>query len=220
MIFWLGIILALAGAFLASKKGLYEMWSLLFNIIISVYLGLTFGPVMKGLMGIDFVGSEVLVIFGTAAVCLTVLYGASYIIFLSQFHVTFPKMLDMIGGGVLGFLTTLLAWSFIAFLICVSPLGQYNILNKVDFNSTSLSGTFSYMKWFPGIVHSMVAADQKQDSLEQKVAAMIEESNKPRRKRTSPEPVKPVEPVKEEIIEEKIKPSDLGPPPQLDFEDN
>ncbi len=66
----------------------------------------------------------------------------------------------------------------------------------------------------------MVAADQKQDILEQKVAAMIEESNKLRRKRTSPEPVKPVEPVKEEIIEEKIKPSDLGPPPQLDFEDN
>ena len=195
------------------------MWSLLFNIIISVYLGLTFGPVMKGLMGMDFVGGEALVIFGTAALCFTVLYGASYVIYLSQFHVTFPKMLDMIGGGVIGFLTALLTWSFIAFLICVSPLGQNSILNKIGFNSASLSGTFSYMKRFSGIVHSLVTADQKQDSLEQKVAAMIEESNKSRPKRTSPEPVKLVEPVKEEIIEEKIKPSDLGPPPQLDFED-
>ena len=64
MIFWFGLIIALAAAFLASKKGLYEMWSLLFNVIISVYLGLTFGPVMKGLMGIDSVGGEVLVILG------------------------------------------------------------------------------------------------------------------------------------------------------------
>lgn len=220
MIFRLGLIIALAATFIASKKGLYEMWALLFNIIVSVYLGLTFGPVVKGLMGIDFVGSEVLVIFGTAALCLTALYGASYIIFLSQFRVTFPKMLDMIGGGVLGFLTGLLAWSFIAFLICVTPIAQNNIINKW-FNSESLSGAISYMKWFPGIVHSMVAADQKQDIFEQKIDARIEEANKRRRERTkTPEPEKPVEPVKKEIAEKKIKPSDLDPPPPLDSEDN
>jgi hypothetical protein len=220
MIFWLGIILALAAAFLASKKGLYESWSMLFNVIISVYLGLTAGPTMAKLMGATSVNGELLTIFGTAALCFIILYGASYVIFLSQFNVTFPKIFDIAGGGLTGFLAAFLAWSFIAFLICSCPAAQNSFISKMGFNKTKLSGTISYMQNFTGIVHSMVAADQEQSSLKDKIITMIEESEKARPKRTlKTEPEEEIEPVEEEIVEKKITPSDLGPPPELDFED-
>ena len=80
MMFWTGIVLALLFAAVMAKRGLYETWTLFFNVVIAVYLGLTLGPVLKNLLGIEQRGVEVFVLFGTAVVSLTVLYLFSYII--------------------------------------------------------------------------------------------------------------------------------------------
>jgi len=218
MIFWTGIALALFLAAIMVKKGLYETWTLFFNIVIAVYLGLTLGPVLKNLLGIDQAGVEVLVLLGTAVVSLTVLYLFSYIIFLSQFHVTFPKLVDSAGGGLFGFLTGLLIYSFIVFLICVSPLNPY--FNKIGFNSASIQSNTNYMIWWTGLINGIVSADQKQDSLDQTVSALIENADKSYQAgKATVEPNEPAEPAQTEVIEKKITPADLGPPPELEFED-
>jgi hypothetical protein len=220
MIFWIGIVLALASAVLTAKKGLFETWTLFFNVVIAVYLGLTLGPVLKSLLGIERSGGAVFVMLGTAVICLTVLYIFSYVIFLSQFHVTFPKVLDVIGGSLLGFLTGLLIWSFLAFLICVSPLSQYKVVNKIGFNSTSIRSNAGYMTWWTGIIHGIVSADRKEESIDQTVALLVENADKATRAaRTVVEPNEPKPPVETVIVEKEITPADLGPPPELDFED-
>ncbi len=219
MTLWIGIVLALIIAALMAKKGLYETWTLLFNVVIAVYLGLTVGPVLKGLLGVQGRGGEVFVMLGTAVISLTVLYLFSYVIFLSQFQVTFPKILDFAGGGLLGFLTGLLIWSFVAFLISVSPLGGGGTLGKIGFNSDSLQSSTGYMTWWTGIIHGLVSADRKEDTIDQTVDVLVKNSQnaaQAARKVAEPNEPKPVEPV---TIEEKITPADLGPPPELNFED-
>ncbi len=218
MIFWTGTALALFLAAVMVKKGLYETWTLFFNVVIAVYLGFTLGPVLKNLLGIDQAGVEVLVLLGTAIVSLTVLYLFSYIIFLSQFHVTFPKILDSAAGGLFGFLTGFLIYSFIVFLICISPLNPY--INKIGIDSTSTQSNTNYVKWWTGIIHSIVSADQKQESLDQTVAVLIENADKNARARQAvAEPNEPAEPAETEPVEKEITPADLGPPPELKFED-
>jgi len=220
MMFWIGIILALAIAAIMAKKGLYETWTLLFNLIIAVYLALTLGPVLRQLLSIQGRGGDVFVMLGTAVICLTVLYGISYVIFLSQFRVTFPKILDVAGGGLLGFLTGLLIWSFVAFLVLASPLGGSRILGKIGFNSDSLRPSTAYMTWWTGIIEKIVSADAEQDTVEQTVEVLVENAGKAAlTARTAPEPnePKPAEPIPTE--EKKITPADLGPPPELNAED-
>jgi uncharacterized membrane protein required for colicin V production len=218
MIFWTGTALALLLAAVMVKKGLYETWTLFFNIVIAVYLGLTLGPVLKNLLGIDKAGVEVLVLLGTAVVCLIVLYLFSYIIFLSQFHVTFPKLLDSAGGGLLGFLTGFLIYSFVVFLICVSPLNPY--AKKIGFNSTSIQSSTNYIQWWTGLLHHIVSADQKQESLDQTISTLIENADKNyQAKKVVVEQNEPAEPVQTEVVEKKITPADLGPPPELESED-
>jgi len=215
--FWIGIILGLAVAGLMAKKGLYETWTLLFNLIIAVYLALTLGPVLRQLLSIQRRGGDVFVMLGTAVICLTVLYGISYVIFLSQFRVTFPKILDVAGGGLLGFLAGFLVWSFVAFLISVSPLGGSRILGKIGFNSDSLGRSTGYMTWWTGIIGKIVSADAERDTIEQTVDVLVENAGKAALSaRTVPEPneSKPAEPATTE--EKKITPADLGPPPELD----
>ncbi|MFA5422906.1 MAG: hypothetical protein WC374_03525, partial [Phycisphaerae bacterium] len=98
MIFWLGIILAFIAAAYMAKKGLYEAWTLLFNSVIAVYLGIAAAPSIRDLLGVNSQAGNIFVIFATAAICLTILYLISYIIFLSQFNVNFPKPIDLAGG--------------------------------------------------------------------------------------------------------------------------
>lgn len=219
MMFWIGIVLALVIAGLMAKKGLYETWTLLFNVIIAVYLAFTLGPVLKRLLGIEGSGGDVFVMLGTAIICLIVLYGISYVIFLGQFRVTFPKMLDAAGGGLLGFLTGLLAWSFLAFLISVSPLGGNTILGKIGFNSDSLRANTGYMNWWTGIIHDIVSADARQDTIEQTVDVLVENAGKAAR--AKPAAAEPNEPKQqpETPAEQKPTPADLGPPPELNSQD-
>ena len=219
--FWIGILIALVTTGMSAKKGLYDTWTLLFNVIIAVYLSFTLGPVIQDLMGIEGKSGEVFVMFGTAVISLTILYGISYVIFLSQFNVTFPKIIDLAGGGILGFLTGLLIWSFIAFLICVSPLGQSKMLGKIGFNSNSLQSNASYMKWWTEVIHGIVSTEHKEQRVHQKINDLIEDTKKNiKTVRKAVEPNESEQQKKEITIEEKkIRPVDLGPPPELNTDD-
>jgi hypothetical protein len=220
MIFWIGIVLSLSVAAAMAKKGLYETWTFLFNVVIAVYLGLTLGPVLGQLLGIEGRGSRAFVMLGAAVICLTVLYGISYVIFLSQFHVTFPKILDAAGGGLLGFAAGFLVWSFVTFLVSISPLGDSTILAKIGFNSESLRSNTNYMTWWTGIIEAVVSTQKKEIDLDQTVDALVKNAAKAARTaKTTAEPNEP-KPAGPATVEEKtIKPADLGPPPELDSED-
>ena len=50
MVFWLGILVAIAFAWFCLQIGFYETWAVLFNIVISVYLGIFLRPLITELL--------------------------------------------------------------------------------------------------------------------------------------------------------------------------
>jgi hypothetical protein len=216
LIYWTGIILGLVAAVVTAKKGLYEACTFLFNVVIAVYLALTLGPVLKGILAIQTPAGQVFVLFGTAVVSLTVLYALSYVIFLSQFQVKFPKLLDSAGGAMLGFLAGLLIWSFLAFLAWISPLNTKGFLAKIGLDRTAFQSNISYMNWWTERINAAVAVDRKAQIVEQTVALLADNAEKAA---TAPRKIaEPNQPKQHEkpVEEQKPKPADLGPPPELD----
>jgi hypothetical protein len=215
MILLLILILSLGLAAYTAKKGLYEGWTVLFAVIISIYLGIKLSGTLTELLSLgDSDTAKTLTMLFTGLISFGVLYGLAFIIFLSQFEVSFPKIVDLSGGGITGFLASLLALSFIVFAISSSPIGQKKLFKSMglDANKVRSSNLTGHMMWWSNRVDAIVGDGE----IERQVASMFDRASRKKEKRE----VKPeqVETVKESVVEE-IKPSDLGPPPELAFED-
>ena len=107
MAFWIGIFVAAVFAWFAVKIGFYEIWAMLFNIVISIYLAIRLRPVVPKFFPAAGAApySDVLIIVAIALGVFLILHGITYVFLTSQFAVPFPKLFDILGAGVLGFLT-------------------------------------------------------------------------------------------------------------------
>jgi len=222
MIFWLGILISLVIAALAAKKGLYESWTILFNVIISVYLSITLTPVLIELLSLGNSRTiSAIVLLASSLACFGILYGLAYIIFLSQFEVKFPKIMDSVGGGLFGFLAALLAWAFVVFVISTSPMGQNKPFSSMGLNADSAknSKTVAYMQWWTNKIDAMVGKGTEHNKTDTLVSALIDKAVKRTVRKQETKPEKDEAAEVEPVPEESIKPFDLGPPPELAFED-
>lgn len=220
MIFWAGILISLAIAAVASKKGLYESWAILFNVIISVYLSITLSGVLIELLSLDNSRTaSAIVMLAAALVCFGILYGLAYIIFLSQFEVKFPKIIDLAGGGFLGFLAAFLAWSLIIFVILTSPLGKKKPFSSlITASDVKSSKSVAYIQWWTGKIDSVVGKGKEHNRIDTLISTSLNKVSKMVKKpKLKTEPIDTTDTDK--TIEEKTKPSELGPPPKLKFED-
>ena len=47
MVFWIGILVAVIFAYSAIKLGFYHAWTMLFNLVIAVYVALRISPAIE-----------------------------------------------------------------------------------------------------------------------------------------------------------------------------
>ena len=104
MLFFIAILVGLLMAILGAKKGFYAFWALLFNILISIYLGVMLTPVVIGLITKEEVSSYYCAgcIAGLAVLIFSVLQSITFFVLIKKFKILFPKVMDSIGGGILG----------------------------------------------------------------------------------------------------------------------
>ncbi len=155
MLIWAGILAGGLFTWYAIKIGFYEMWALLFNIVMAVYIALFLAqPVM------DFLPEEAssirccealtLIVLATGA--FLILHGITYILFTSQFKVTFPEIFDILFSGFLGFFAGFLLLSFAAIIIAFTPFGKYvGITKETVKNNMTYSCSyhlFDGINWF------------------------------------------------------------------------
>ena len=180
MVFWLAILAGVFFAWHAVKSGFYDMWVMLFNIVISVYLAVFLAPVIIEL--VPATGSipcgNALTALAVAIGTFLILYGISYTFITGQFSVSFPKMLDILFAGLMGFLAGFLVFSFVAFLICVTPISQKKFVSEVGFNRQSQQANISYISWWCDLVHNIVASEDSQYSTEQAINWYLQSSAK------------------------------------------
>ena len=137
MLFWLSILVGGIFAWFAIKTGFYETWAFVFNVIISIYLAVFLGPIVADIVpgGSDTPYSNVLAMIAIAIVSFLILHGITYTFITAHFKVSFPRALNILGAGFLGFLAGFLIWSFASLLISITPISQNTIVKKLGFDS-------------------------------------------------------------------------------------
>jgi hypothetical protein len=175
MICWIGILIALAFAASSLKLGLYQAWTMLFNVLIAVYLGVRLGPFVG-----DFIptGGEYQTTIGVLAVGLVtfvILHGISYAFLIGQFDVTFPRAIGKLGSALFGFLAGFLVWSFIILLVCTAPFSQNKFLKDVGvchegFEQMHIQG---YLVFWCSAIDKLVGSGDTDTGAKQAIAGLL-----------------------------------------------
>lgn len=164
MVFWLGILCGGLFIWFAIKIGFFEMWALLFNIVISIYVAIFLTPVILEIIpeagNIPCCNAFALGVL--AGGTFLILYGITYVFLTGQFKVAFPKLFDILFTGILGFLAGFLVLSFAAMVIAITPISQNRFVKQIGFNRESQKANISYLCLWCDLVNSAVsAADTK-----------------------------------------------------------
>lgn len=217
MVFWIGILTGAILAGFAVKKGFYETWAMSFNLVISIYLAVFLTPVITDIVpaaGNTPYGNT-LTMLATAIAAFLILYGISYTFLTGQFSVSFPKILDTVGAGFLGFWAGFLIWSFVSLLICASPLSQNAFAERIGFDNPQTS--ISYISWWGSMVNTIVSSQDSDVTSEQVIAELLKSVE--RKKPGRPKPAEPPVAVEPDEVETGIPEEELlGQPPEADVE--
>jgi len=155
MLIFAGILAGGLVAWYAVKVGFYEMWAMLFNIVIAIYAALFLTKQIVEHFP-EEVGSikccEALILIVLAIGTFLILHGITYVLFTSQFKVTFPKIFDILFAGFLGFFGGYLVLSFAVIIIALTPFKNYvGITKELAKNNMTYSCSyrlFDGINWF------------------------------------------------------------------------
>ncbi len=188
MIFWLSVLAGGFCAWYALKMGFYETWTMLFNIVVSVYAAIFLTPLATEIIpgASDTSYGLALTILAIAVGCFLILHGISYIFLTSQFSVSFPKLFDILFAGFLGFLGGFLIFSFLIFIIAVTPLSANPLVGKVGFNKQYQQSNISYVCWWCDLVHSFVSTQKNEVTTEQAIGKLLKGVNSKQQLDTKP----------------------------------
>jgi hypothetical protein len=212
MMFWTGILVGVMFAWFAVKLGFYQMWALVFNIIISVYLAIYLQPLIADVTAVgDTSYGGIVTVAAVALVSFLVLQGISSIFLIGQFNISFPKVFDVLGSGLLGFLAGFLVWSFISLLVYITPVSQNTFVKEIGFTDRFQQTSISYLARFCNLVDAVISSEDNRSSAEQTIDILLDNAKSSLQKKTQ-QKSEPVEPPKKP---EKYKadPNQLGPPP-------
>jgi hypothetical protein len=124
-----------------------------------------------------------------------ILHGISYTFLTSQFNVSFPKVLDVVGAGLLGFLAGFLVWSFLSLLLYITPASQNTFVKEIGFTGQFQQNSVLYVSQFCNLVNAVVSSQDNKYSAEQAIGELLKGPESQAQEKT-PEKPKPVEPAK------------------------
>ncbi|MHC4547035.1 MAG: CvpA family protein [Planctomycetota bacterium] len=190
MVFWIGILFGCLFVWLAVKKGFYETWILLFNIVIAVYLAVFLGPVIANIVPIvhGSAYNNALCMIIPAVGAFLILYGISFTLFTGQFSIPFTKILDTCVAGFFGFLTGLLVWFFVSLLISITPISQHTFVSELDFAGGFKQSGEPYVGWWCDLVNSIVASEDSDITSEEVINALLKNAEPKTRSEPIPSP--------------------------------
>lgn len=139
MLYCIAILIGLLMAVFGAKKGFYTMWATVFNILVSIYLGVMLTPFVIGLITKKEVSTYYCAasIAGLALIVFVILQCVLIFIFLQKYKILFPNIMDTYGAGILGFISGYLICAFVIFVISLMPLNR-NTFEARFLNSDAL----------------------------------------------------------------------------------
>lgn len=194
MIFWIGILVGGSFAWFAVKRGFYETWAFAFNIIISIYLGVFLGPVIADIVPVTSVPgyNNALCMAATAIGAFLILHGISYTFITGQFSIPFPRALELLGSGSLGFLAGFLVSSFFCLLIWITPISQQPIVKDMGFDSGFERCSLPVIRWCCNLVQTAVSRQDSRYTAQEAITELLKKAQE--RTGNQAEPNEPPQP--------------------------
>jgi len=195
MVFWASILAGGFFAWLATRIGFYETWTMLFNIVISIYVAVFLAPAIADIAPAagDTSYGTALSLAVTATGLFLVLHGISYVFLTGQFKVSFAKVFDLVFAGLLGFLAGCLVFSFAAFVITVTPISQNSLASRVGFNGRSQRSNIAYICWWCDAV-DLIASSPGRTATSKQILGELLKNAQPRTKDKTDLQAEPNEP--------------------------
>jgi len=138
MVFWFTILVGIIAAWLGRKVRFYSAWALLFNILVSMYLGVMLTPVLIGLITDQSVPYYHCAtgVAGIAIIAFIILHTFTITVLIADVEICFPRMFDGVGSAILTFLSGYLVCNFVILVICIMPFSKKptveNIIEQAD----------------------------------------------------------------------------------------
>jgi hypothetical protein len=181
-VFWIAILAGVLFVWLAVRLGFYEMWVLLFNVVISIYVAIFLAPVFSNLAsaagGTASYGTA-LSLLVLAGGCFAALHGLSYVFLTSQFNIPFPRFFDILLSGLLGFAAGFLILSFAALVITTTPLAQHRLISSIGFNPQSQRANITCVAWCCDKVHSIAGFGASSGTAREAVERLFDKRHDP-----------------------------------------
>ncbi len=179
MVFWIGILVAVIFAYSAIKLGFYHAWTMLFNLVIAVYVAVRISPVIEeflpAAMGSSGQYCKTMALLATGLVTFLILHGIAYVLLIGQFEVTFPRVVNTLGSGILGFLAGFLIWSFGTLVVCTTPFCQQQYVKEIGFETKTFEEAKMqpYLVWWCNFLDKIVASGDNPVSAEQAIKDLL-----------------------------------------------
>jgi hypothetical protein len=212
MVFWIGILIGGLFVWLAVKRGFYEMWTMLFNVVVSVYIAIYLTPtIVKTLPGAgDTSYGNALTLTAIGVGLFFVLGITSITLFTGRFRVSFPKMLDNLGAAALGFLGGLLIWSFLALVVSACPIGRTDFADSIGFGGKFAQTNAPYLCWWCDLINTAAASSDSRMPAKEAVEWLLTEPEK-----DTAEPIDPNQPTQTTDPNLPYQPTDPNVPPVI-----
>jgi hypothetical protein len=199
MVFWIAILAGILFAWLAVKKGFYESLIQLFNVVVSIYVAIFVAPMITGLTpaiegGAEFKTGLCMLLVGGG--CFALLFGISFVLLTGQFHIAFPRVLDIVVAGALGFVTGFLILSFIALILTVTPLSNHRLLRYAGLNRQAQQPNITWLAWCCDRVHAVAGINPAAQPIEGTIVQLLERAHQDMISTADPNVAAPAQPVK------------------------
>lgn len=134
---FIGLISALAGA---KKAGLVAGWTTLLNASVAMYLAVYITPAIADSVAIvaNFPYGAVLAAFLIAVIMFAILNAIASAV-TGDLKIAMPRLVELLGGGAVGFINGMLLWGFICLLLDISPLADSSIVKDTCQSPTEIS---------------------------------------------------------------------------------
>lgn len=129
VLFWLIVIIGGLFAFLGLKKGVYTMYTVVFNLGIAIYVSVLSTPLVVSTTPNLEMGYYAAFSLSLMTLFLfALLQGFAWYFFLRGSDVLFPDLFDKIGGAALGFVTGYAVLAVLALTYCMMPISRQDTM--------------------------------------------------------------------------------------------
>jgi hypothetical protein len=111
-----------------------------------------------------------------------VLHGISNVFLIGQFEVTFPRSLNVLGSGLLGFLAGFMIWSFASLVFCTTPWCENEFVKDIGLGSKGFEEARlqSYIVWWGNTIDILVVPGDSPIDTKNAIKDLLTKQTKPK----------------------------------------